>query len=426
MRLLAFGTYDVRTHPRVGVLVEGLRASGDQVREINVPLGIDTAGRVAMLRQPWRLPLLALRLARCWTVLAVRGRRERRQHPPDVVLVGYLGHFDVLLARLLFRRAVLVLDHLVFAADTAADRGVAGAWKVRVLARLDRLALTAADVVVVDTAENGRLVPADLADRVVVVPVGAPAAWFAAGDAVGPRGGGNPLRVVFFGLFTPLQGTPAIGAALGLLAGDPRVRVTMVGRGQDRPEAQRLAAGNPWVRWLDWVPAAQLPELVARHDVCLGILGTGAKARRVVPNKVFQGAAAGCAVITSDTPPQRSALGDAAIFVAPGDAAGLAAALGELAGDPSALEKLRCGARDRAGERFAAPAVVGTLRQRLRSLTGPAAGTPAAQAAQTAQTAPATQTTQTTQVAQTTQTTQVAQTPETQPARTPPTGSPPR
>jgi len=370
VRLLAFGTYDVRTHPRIGVLVEGLRAAGDDVREVNLRLGIDTAGRVAMLRQPWRLPLLALRLARCWAVLTVRGIRERRRHRPDAVLVGYLGHFDVLLARLLFPRAVLVLDHLVFAADTAADRGLAGAWTVRLLSRLDRLALTAANVVVVDTEENGRLVPADLADRVVVVPVGAPAAWFLAGDAADPRGGGDPLRVVFFGLFTPLQGTPAIGAAIGLLAGDPRVRVTMVGRGQDRAEAQRLAAGNPRVHWLDWVPAARLPELVAWHDVCLGILGTGAKARRVVPNKVYQGAAAGCAVITSDTPPQRSALGEAAVFVQPGDAAGLAAALGELAGDPAALEKLRSAARDRAGKRFAAPAVVGTLRRRLASLTG--------------------------------------------------------
>ncbi len=365
VRLLAFGTYDVRTHPRVGVLVEGLRASGDDVREVNVRLGIDTAGRVAMLRQPWRLPLLALRLGRCWTVLTVRGLRERRRHRPEAVLVGYLGHFDVLLARLLFRRALVVLDHLVFAADTAADRGEAGSWKVRLLTRLDRLALTAADVIVVDTEENGQLVPADLADRVVVVPVGAPAAWFAAGEADGPRDGGDPLRVVFFGLFTPLQGTPAIGAAIGLLAGDPRVRVTMVGRGQDRAEAQRLAAGNPWVEWLDWVPAGKLPELVARHDVCLGILGTGAKARRVVPNKVYQGAAAGCAVITSDTPPQRTALGDSAVFVPPGDAAGLAAALGELAGDHSTLEKLRGAARDRAGERFTAPAVVGPLRRRL-------------------------------------------------------------
>ena len=47
------------------------------------------------------------------------------------------------------------------------------------------------------------------------------------------------------------------------------------------------------------MPAADLPALVAGHDVCLGIFGTGDKALRVVPNKVFQGAAAGCAIVTS-------------------------------------------------------------------------------------------------------------------------------
>jgi len=370
VKILAFGTYDVRTHPRIGVLVEGLRAHGDEVTEVNVPLGIDTAGRVAMLRQPWRLPLLALRLARCWAVLAVRGRRAWRDKRPDVVLVGYLGHFDVLLATLLFRRAVIALDHLVFAADTAADRGESRSWKVRLLARLDRRALRTADVIVVDSDEHAEMVPADLRDRAVVVPVGAPAAWFAAGDAAGPRTEPDVLRVVFFGLFTPLQGAPVIGTVLDSLADDQSMRVTMVGCGQDLAETRRLAAANPRVDWLDWVPAGQLPALVAGHDVCLGIFGTGPKARRVVPNKVYQGAAAGCAVLTSDTRPQRAALADAARFVPPGDAAALASVLRELAGDPSALAKLRAAVRDRARERFAPAAVVGTLRQCLLSPAG--------------------------------------------------------
>ena len=55
------------------------------------------------------------------------------------------------------------------------------------------------------------------------------------------------------------------------------------------------------------------PALVAGHDVCLGIFGTGVKAQLVVPNKVYQGAAAGCAVVTSDTAPQRRALGENAV-----------------------------------------------------------------------------------------------------------------
>src|SRR3954447_8811607 len=117
------GTYDVDRHPRVGGLIAGLRAGGDDVVEANAPLPLDTAGRVRMLQQPWRLPVLALQLARCWWLVA---RRARRAAPPDAVLVGYLGHFDVHLARLLFPRTPIVLDHLVSAAGTAADRGLSG------------------------------------------------------------------------------------------------------------------------------------------------------------------------------------------------------------------------------------------------------------------------------------------------------------
>jgi glycosyltransferase involved in cell wall biosynthesis len=205
----------------------------------------------------------------------------------------------------------------------------------------------------------------------VVVEVGAPEEWYVVqrhGRAA--TGASDPLRVVFFGLFTPLQGAPVIGAALGELAGDP-VEVTMVGSGQDLARTRRLAAANPRVRWLDWVPAADLPGLVAEHDVCLGIFGSAPKATRVVPNKVFQGAAAGCALVTSDTAPQRRALGDAAVLVPPGDHRALAAALRDLAVDRFRLAAARAAAQTLAADRFTPDAVVRPLDARLRSLVPP-------------------------------------------------------
>ncbi len=182
MRWAAFGTYDQTRHPRVAVLLEGLRASGDEVVEINVPLRLDTAGRVQLLRQPWRLPVFAVRLLRCWTLLVWRSRQVRR---PDAVLVGYLGHFDVRLARLLFRRSPIVLDHLVSATGTARDRGLTGGGglKHRVLAWIDSGALKSADVIVVDTAEHEAALPPDAQARAVIASVGATAAWFAVGAA---------------------------------------------------------------------------------------------------------------------------------------------------------------------------------------------------------------------------------------------------
>lgn len=373
MLVAGFGTYDTGAHPRAGILLDGLAAAGHDVVEVNVPLGLDTAARVALLRSPHRLGGLAVRLLRCWSRLTRQARRLRRTSRPDVVLVGYLGHFDVLLARRLFPDIPIVLDHLISAAGTALDRGETGAVRGRLLRALDRAAVRAADLVLVDTAEHADLLPSEVRGKVLVVPVGAPQSWWAVRrPAVSPVPDGapvQPLRAVFFGLFTPLQGAPVLGAALGLLADSPAVEAVMIGSGQDRAATVAAAAANPRVRWREWVPPADLPAVAAASEVCLGIFGTSAKALRVVPNKVFQGAAAGCAILTSDTPPQRRLLGDAAVFVPPGDPAALAAALEQLAADRTMLAGYRAAAAELADAAFRPAAVVRPLLDRLPGLT---------------------------------------------------------
>ncbi len=174
MRVLLFGTYDTATHPRVATIAEGLAASGLDVAQCNAPLGLDTAARVDMLARPWTAPLLLLRLARRWSTLAAAARRMPR---PDVVVVGYLGHFDVHLARLVFRGVPIVLDHLVGASDTGRDRRLDGGPRQALLRLIDAAALAAASIIVVDTDEHLAALPARHRGRAVVVPVGAPSAW---------------------------------------------------------------------------------------------------------------------------------------------------------------------------------------------------------------------------------------------------------
>ena len=375
MRIMLFGTYDTSMHPRILTISEGLSAHGLDVAECNAPLGLSTADRVNLLAKPWiGIPTMIGRLASRWTTLATRAFF---MPAPDVVVVGYLGHFDVHLARLVFRvrglarrrRIPIVLDHLINASDTGKDRRLDGGPRQALLRMIDSAALGAADVIVVDTDEHLATLPERHRGRGVVVPVGAPAAWYeagraAAGSSVPASAEDGPLRVVFYGLYTPLQGTPAIGAAVGKLA-DANIEVTMIGRGQDQAEAKSAAEASGAVRWMEWVPAAELPAIVAGHDVCLGIFGTGEKARRVVPNKVFQGAAAGCAIVTSDTAPQRRVLGESALLVPPGDADALAAALLELAGDRGKLAELRAAARELADKAFAPAQVVAPLIEKI-------------------------------------------------------------
>lgn len=367
MYVLAFGTYDTSVHPRVGTVLEGLRALGDDVLEANVPLGYSTAQRIAFVRRPWGAYRLALRVLASWAVLVTRAWRLRHHGVPDAVVVGYLAHFDVFLARALFPKAKIVFDMLIFAEDTATDRRVRSGPKLRLLRVLDRAAAAASDVIMLDTEEQRALLPASQRRKVVVVPVGSPSRWFCTQTTGRPPE--DQLRVVFFGLYTPLQGTVTVGEALAELAGREDIVVTMVGIGQDRERAQAAAATNRCVRWIDWLPAAELAATVAAHDVCLGVFGTTPKARRVVPNKIYQGAAAGCALVTSDTPPQRRALGNAAIYVPAGDSTALAAALRRLADNRATVTSLREAALARARTEFAPGSVVAGLRDRLATLT---------------------------------------------------------
>src|SRR5258708_5298638 len=121
MRVLLFGTYDTSTHPRVATIAEGLQASGVDVAECNAPLGLDTRRWATLIRAAGLMPA------------------------PDVVLIGYLGHFDVHLARLIFRRTPVVLDHLIGASDTGRDRRLDAGLRQAMLRMIDAAALRAAD-----------------------------------------------------------------------------------------------------------------------------------------------------------------------------------------------------------------------------------------------------------------------------------------
>ena len=364
MRILAFGTYDAKLHPRILTLIEGLRSSGDVVRELNAPLGMSTADKVKVLKNPARLPRLAFRMLNKWATLAARSIKFHGKASPDAVIVGYMGHFDILLARLCFPGTRIILDHLISAAGTAQDRGDNVRLKLKLLRLLDRVAIACADVVVVDTVEHREALTPAQQCKAIVLPVGAPQEWFDTQRVVG-EAGTEPLSIVFYGLFTPLQGTLTIARALRALH-ERRVPVsaTLVGTGQDFEQAQEILSGVP-VNWIDWVESEKLPQLVANHDVCLGIFGTTDKGLRVVPNKVYQGAAVGCAIVTSSTEPQRRALGDAALYAEAGDPEALADVLERLASDRDQVDWMRSRARQVAVENFAPMSVVEPLRKLL-------------------------------------------------------------
>jgi glycosyltransferase involved in cell wall biosynthesis len=277
----------------------------------------------------------------------------RRPADFDAFVVGYPGHFDLPAARRASRGRPIVFNPLVSLADTlVTDRGRfrANSLAARALERIDRRAFRTADVVVADTEAQARFF-AELAglDEVSVCFVGAEERLFEPGWQAP-----DEFVALFVGKLIPLQGVDTILAAARRA---PEIRFRIVGSGQ----LDGLLAGTPPnVEHVPWVEYERLPHEIRKAGCSLGVFGTTAKAKRVIPNKAFQAIACGAPLITADTPAARELLRDEenALLVPAGDAEALAGAVRRLAADPDLSRRIAAGGRD-VYERRASESVLG-------------------------------------------------------------------
>lgn len=338
MRVVFWGTYDTGK-PRVRILLRGLREAGVEIIECHADVwrGIEDKSQI----RGW---FAWLRVAAGWLVSYPRLVLKYLRLPPhDVLMVGYLGHLDVLVlwpfAKL--RGVPVVWDAFLSLYDTVVeDRKLIGPSQPLAffLKGWEYLACCAADLVMLDTQAH-----ADYFAQAFKVPrtklaavfVGTEPEIFSPRLPAAERRTGDDLTVLFYGQFIPLHGIETILRAAQLLKDEP-VRWILVGRGQAEPQIRAMLDSHPLPRlqWIPWVAYPQLPEWIGRADVCLGIFGASAKASRVIPNKVFQILACGKPVITRDSPAIRELLAPDApgvCLVPPEDPEALAEAVSRLA-----------------------------------------------------------------------------------------------
>jgi glycosyltransferase involved in cell wall biosynthesis len=335
MRVCFFGAYDP-AYPRNRILRAGLALHGAEVLEARV-----------VERRAWRR----------WPALAAAfGRSGARS---DVVLVPEFRHKDVPLARALCGRRRLVFDPLVSRYDTLvgdwqlhADDSGQAAWN----RGIDRWSFRLADLVLCDTWAHGALFESLGARRGSLrrVVVGAEDAFFAV-PAPPPA---PPVRIVYVGGFLPLHGVGVMLDALAWLERErrelPGFEATFAGRGIEFEDARRRAgelglgrAGFPGP-----IAYGDLPGWLASAHIVLGAFDEGEKAGRVIPHKVYQGLAAGRAVVTGDGDGLRELFtpGRDLLAVPRGDAGALAEALERVIRDEALRAALGAAGRSRALE----------------------------------------------------------------------------
>lgn len=142
------------------------------------------------------------------------------------------------------------------------------------------------------------------------------------------------FHVLYHGAYLPLHGTEVIVEAARMTQDLP-IQWDFLGWGAYKASTEAKAAGLKNVRFLDKVPYVKVPEVIAAHDVVLGVFGTTAKAARVIGNKVYECMACARPTINefcTGYPP--SAKDCKAIkFIPAGDAAALVKAVEEYRAD---------------------------------------------------------------------------------------------
>jgi glycosyltransferase involved in cell wall biosynthesis len=289
------------------------------------------------------------------------------------MLVGFPGHADVATARAIARtkRAPVIFDAFVSLQESAEDRGSGGGTLAHRRRELeDRLSFALADRVLVDTETHGEH---------FVVDAGADPSrlrrlWVGADEEIMrplPDVPHDRFRVFVYASFIPLHGLEHVVRAASLLetrADD--VAFQVVGGGQTEAAVRSLAAqlGVRSVDFLGRRPYAELPDLMAASDVCLGIFGTTRKAQRVIPNKVFDALACARPVITADSPAVRELLepGEHVMVCPPGESEALAAAITTLRDDT----ELRRAIAERGHSRFREAASLEPLAADLATIVG--------------------------------------------------------
>lgn len=215
----------------------------------------------------------------------------------DVIILGargvYYGQPLVPLVKRLTNRPVVFDAMLTLYETYITDRKIAppGSIKAKFLYLLDYNALHSSDLVFADTYSHAQY----YSQFYGVTPKKFRRLLVGSDDTVFyPRQNKTDnayFRVIFWGGFIPLQGVKYIIKAAKLLQNYKDIKFELRGSGQTYDESLKLAKYLN-TKNLTFFPNKlsynELPDYVAKADICLGIFGGTRKANHVIPNKAIE------------------------------------------------------------------------------------------------------------------------------------------
>ena len=226
----------------------------------------------------------------------------------DAIIVGYsmIGSFtDIFLARLLTRKTIIFNPSVSLYETLVSDRKIIqNSFLAKALYYIEKCAYILSDIVLMDTNQHANYISKRFGikkRKIIRVYVGAESSIFYPRKTVRDDG---TFLVLFYGKFIPLHGIEYIVKAAKILEDEKNLKFLIIGHGQMSKKIGQLCSelGITNISFIKWVNYEDLPVLINKADVCLGIFGDSEKAMRVIPNKAFQVLAMRKPLITGRSP----------------------------------------------------------------------------------------------------------------------------
>ena len=277
------GHYDLEGYSRGRILYKGLKKNKV---EVDIFLG---KGKLKYLR------ILKRVLKKDYDAIIATGTTT-------LFVVKFIKEFSII-------KKPLILDSFISDYDTLVhDRKIVSenSLKARILWFTDKYSCKFADNAIVDTKQHKEYFVEEFdldPKKFEIVPIGADDEIFYPRNFEENKKNGEEFNVTFFGSFIPLQGMQYILKSAKILE-NYNIIFNLIGEGQTFPEMKKLARKLELrnVNFLGWKRIYELPNFIANSDVCLGIFGNTEKAKRVIPNKVYEVIAMKKPIVTGDTP----------------------------------------------------------------------------------------------------------------------------
>lgn len=344
MKICFFGTYD-KKYSSNKIILDGFKRNNVKVLEVNNDI------RITSLNNTKHLRVLSLinRILIKFSLIPLIFKNLDKIKKCDAIYVGYPGHIDILfaypLAKLLGKKLIfypLIILWITFSEDIKLFT------KKSIYARLlkvyEKLIYKLPDLIYADIPLQKKIFVEEFkvpAEKIEEIPIGADDLIY---KPSGIEKEIKDLKVVYYGLYSPLHGVEYILKAAKFLKKYRDIKFLMIGQGQTFDKNYRYVKKENLKNVIFYTDATEenAGELLRSGHLFFGHASKSPTVYRTLPNKVYQGLALGKVVFTVKTPATEGVFENKkdAYFFNPADAASIADGILDLRNNPSMVKRI--------------------------------------------------------------------------------------